>query len=113
MMRAPFVNMVPGTCIGHVVSSAKEDQSWKGTDVWTGGCGGRGRGWSENHPSRTTPHYTTPHISNIKHHISTHHTTDFVVAGPDLPARGLGGVLAAGFWGNSWEFRKDTAYAKC
>ncbi|XP_014674933.1 PREDICTED: uncharacterized protein LOC106815023 [Priapulus caudatus] len=38
---------------------------------------------------------------------------DFVVTGPETAARGPGGFLCAGFWGNAWEYRTDTAYCNC
>ena len=38
---------------------------------------------------------------------------DVVVSGPEFLGRGLGGVLAAGTWGNHWEWRADLSYARC
>ncbi|GJJ75379.1 hypothetical protein EMPS_07737 [Entomortierella parvispora] len=29
---------------------------------------------------------------------------DWIVAGPEMPWKGAGGVLAAGYWGNKWEY---------
>ncbi|KAG0022996.1 hypothetical protein BGZ81_008289 [Podila clonocystis] len=30
---------------------------------------------------------------------------DWVVTGPEMPWKGAGGILAAGFWGNHWEYQ--------
>lgn len=35
---------------------------------------------------------------------------DYVVLSERTKALGAGGLLAAGFWGNSWEFRQDIAF---
>ncbi|KAJ1494144.1 hypothetical protein T484DRAFT_1878323 [Baffinella frigidus] len=35
---------------------------------------------------------------------------DFVVTGPDFAWKGVGGILAAGFWGNEWEFAREASY---
>jgi len=36
---------------------------------------------------------------------------DFVVTGPELTWKGIGGVLASGYWGNSWEFLPESSYS--
>lgn len=36
-----------------------------------------------------------------------------VIDGPTFRAQGYGGVLAAGFYGNRWEWRSDTSYTVC
>mmetsp|Transcript_72301 Transcript_72301/g.170086 ORF Transcript_72301/g.170086 Transcript_72301/m.170086 type:complete len:352 (+) Transcript_72301:36-1091(+) len=38
---------------------------------------------------------------------------DFFVTSPDYEWKGYGGLSAAGYWGNSWEYRTDTAYMDC
>lgn len=38
---------------------------------------------------------------------------DYVVTGPDTGAKGPGGYLCAGFWGNSWEYKSDSASCTC
>ncbi|KAF9309997.1 hypothetical protein BG003_009056 [Podila horticola] len=30
---------------------------------------------------------------------------DWVITGPEMPWKGAGGILAAGFWGNNWEYQ--------
>eukprot|EP00944_MAST-04C_sp_MAST-4C-sp1_P008265 g8265.t1 len=35
---------------------------------------------------------------------------DFVVVGPDTPAKGLGGVEALGFWGRNWNLEPASSY---
>ena len=37
---------------------------------------------------------------------------DFVVTGPDFAWKGVGGILAAGYWGNLWQFDPSTAYTQ-
>ena len=43
----------------------------------------------------------------------TNQVPDFVVVGRDAWAQGPGGVLAAGFWGNQWEYMEESAYSQC
>lgn len=43
----------------------------------------------------------------------TNAVPDFLVTGPKLAARGSGGILAAGFWGNKWEWVEASSYARC
>ena len=38
---------------------------------------------------------------------------DFFVTGPEYQWKGYGGLQAAGFWGNNWEFRHELAYSTC
>ncbi|KAK3753331.1 hypothetical protein QZH41_015265 [Actinostola sp. cb2023] len=38
---------------------------------------------------------------------------DFVITGPRFGARGPGGYLCTGFWGNSWEYRRELASCSC
>jgi len=40
----------------------------------------------------------------------TNQVPDFLVSGPNLAARGWGGIHAAGTWGNQWEWRSDLSY---
>lgn len=55
-----------------------------------------------------------------------HRLPDYMVAGPDFvrsrggqkpaqhrPSSSLHGVVGAGFWGYSWEYRADSAYLSC
>lgn len=37
---------------------------------------------------------------------------DYIVTSPSIRFAGAGGVLAAGFWGNEWEWRQDTGFAQ-
>lgn len=36
---------------------------------------------------------------------------DYIVTTPSTRWKGVGGLLAAGFWGNSWEWRADLSYS--
>lgn len=36
-----------------------------------------------------------------------------IVLGPEAWSMGLGGVRAAGFWGNRWEYSPSTSYVNC
>lgn len=36
---------------------------------------------------------------------------DYIVTSRDCRWKGLGGLQAAGFWGNHWEWRPDTSYS--
>ncbi|KAH3844315.1 hypothetical protein DPMN_086573 [Dreissena polymorpha] len=38
---------------------------------------------------------------------------DFVITGPDFGRKGPGGYLCAGFYGNKWQFRTDSASCTC
>merc|ERR1712232_347992 len=38
---------------------------------------------------------------------------DYMVAGPQYRAKGFGGLVAAGFWGSTWEWRADSAFVDC
>jgi len=38
---------------------------------------------------------------------------DFIVTNKYFKWKGTGGFLAAGFWGNNWEYRTDIAYHIC
>eukprot|EP00281_Chroomonas_sp_CCMP1168_P008653 CAMPEP_0206257766 /NCGR_PEP_ID=MMETSP0047_2-20121206/25530_1 /ASSEMBLY_ACC=CAM_ASM_000192 /TAXON_ID=195065 /ORGANISM="Chroomonas mesostigmatica_cf, Strain CCMP1168" /LENGTH=42 /DNA_ID= /DNA_START= /DNA_END= /DNA_ORIENTATION= len=38
---------------------------------------------------------------------------DYLISGPTYKWRGYGGVLAAGFWGNNWEWLPEAGYAQC
>lgn len=38
---------------------------------------------------------------------------DYVVTGPDFGRKGPGGYLCAGFYGNQWQFRPDSASCVC
>ena len=37
---------------------------------------------------------------------------DYIVTAPAIRSDGGGGILAAGYWGNSWEWRADISYTK-
>ena len=37
---------------------------------------------------------------------------DYIVTAPAIRSEGGGGILAAGYWGNSWEWRADISYTK-
>ena len=37
---------------------------------------------------------------------------DFVVTGPDFAWKGVGGILAAGYWGNTWKFEPSSSYTQ-
>ena len=37
---------------------------------------------------------------------------DFVVTGPSFAWQSSGGILAAGYWGNHWEYRADISYPR-
>ena len=37
---------------------------------------------------------------------------DYIVTAPTIRSDGGGGILAAGYWGNSWEWRADISYTK-
>jgi hypothetical protein len=38
---------------------------------------------------------------------------DFTVLTPRVAVEGVGGIGAAGRWGNRWEWRDDLAWAQC
>ena len=38
---------------------------------------------------------------------------DWIVLGPEARLLGYGGVRAAGFWGNQWQFESRSSYVKC
>lgn len=55
-----------------------------------------------------------------------HRLPDYMVAGPDFvrsaggqepaqhsPSSSLHGVVGAGFWGDAWQYRADSAYLRC
>jgi hypothetical protein len=35
------------------------------------------------------------------------------VTGPELRWKGVGGIQAAGYFGNNWEWREDLSYTNC
>lgn len=37
--------------------------------------------------------------------------SDFVVTSREIKSLGAGGIVAAGYWGNSWEYRKDASFS--
>jgi hypothetical protein len=43
----------------------------------------------------------------------TNMVPDVVVTGRELLRKGPGGMVAVGFWGNSWEWRSDTTSCEC
>jgi hypothetical protein len=38
---------------------------------------------------------------------------DFFVTGPEYRRKGLGGLLAAGYWGNAWQLDERNAWMEC
>lgn len=38
---------------------------------------------------------------------------DYVIIGGEFSYKGYGGVIAAGFWGNDWEWRADVGWHMC
>jgi len=38
---------------------------------------------------------------------------DYVITGGEFSYKGYGGVIAAGFWGNDWEWRADVGWQMC
>ena len=38
---------------------------------------------------------------------------DYQVYGPELAYKGMGGILAAGFWGSDWSWRPDATHTLC
>lgn len=45
--------------------------------------------------------------------IYTNMWPDFTVLTPRVAVEGVGGIGAAGRWGNRWEWRDDLAWAQC
>lgn len=41
----------------------------------------------------------------------TNQVPDYVVVGPEGWAHGPGGILAAGYWGNQWEWMAEASYS--
>lgn len=52
----------------------------------------------------------TPTIPPMVRQPFTNTLPDFVVSSRELRARGSGALLAAGFWGNEWEYRADVSF---
>ncbi|XP_072030612.1 uncharacterized protein [Amphiura filiformis] len=55
--------------------------------------------------SPTIPPMTRSPFSNM--------IPDFVLTGRDFQAKGSGGYLCTGFWGNQWEFRRELSSCAC
>nr|XP_006825285.1 PREDICTED: uncharacterized protein LOC102809823 [Saccoglossus kowalevskii] len=55
--------------------------------------------------SPTIPPMTRSPFSNM--------VPDFVITGPEFKAKGPGGYLCAGFWGNKWEFKRELSSCTC
>ncbi len=43
----------------------------------------------------------------------TNMVPDFMVTGSEFRWKGLGGMVAAGYWGNEWEWRADISFMNC
>lgn len=52
----------------------------------------------------------TPTIPPMVRQPFTNTLPDYLVTSASIRSNGVGGLLAAGYWGNAWEFRQDTAY---
>ena len=75
-----------------------------------GGMGGTGRGSTQDHAAPGMPQCGPVH-STVAPMLPQ--VPDYMVFGPELAWKGMGGILAAGFYGSNWEWRPDTAYATC
>ena len=53
----------------------------------------------------TIPPMTRSPLSNM--------IPDFVITGPDFEAKGPGGFLCSGFWGNKWDYRLELSSCTC
>lgn len=52
----------------------------------------------------------TPTIPPMTRAPFTNLIPDFVVVGKEVLSRGMGGILAAGSWGNDWEWMPEASY---
>ena len=43
----------------------------------------------------------------------TNMVPDYLVVGPELEWKGMGGYLAAGNYGSNWEWRADAGHVAC
>ncbi|XP_032222386.1 uncharacterized secreted protein ARB_06907 isoform X1 [Nematostella vectensis] len=58
-------------------------------------------------------HLATPTIPPMTRSPFSNLVPDYVITGPRFGARGPGGYLCTGFWGNSWEYRRDVSSCTC